>query len=396
MGTYTQIKRDDLFIAAIAGYDIDCDYSLLREQINSRSFFDTFSDRMCRYISKREGRDFSRKDAYLFLYNKMKDAETDPTRTTIENWLNVYDSSKGVFGPDWGDENREAMFQIAFSLGLDVEETEDFFHRVYLDKAFNFRNLKEYVYYYSLLHKKSYIEARNLVAEASGLFPCDSNSAENSATKMIKSKALDAKSDLDFLTYIQEHSIIFTKKNETALAMLESKLIDLKGSDGETGLAEKEYRKYNDTKGSAGRNMHSVKFVLDMAVNGPESSVKSVKGQWTKRVREVFPRKEISNQFPSANNISRPDSSFKLRKDLIFIYFYWFWVKDLLMNSSQGDFSSFFDELNNVLETCGFGPLYYGNPYDWLFLYCSACKDQGGNPLDVFRGILEEDWEDEE
>ncbi|MCR5088482.1 MAG: hypothetical protein K6C08_03080, partial [Oscillospiraceae bacterium] len=78
-----------------------------------------------------------------------------------------------------------------------------------------------------------------------------------------------------------------------------------------------------------------------------------------------------------------------------FLYFYWYWVKDILKEYPEGDDENFVTELNNILYTCGYGPLYYGNPYDWLFLYCSACKDNGTSPLDVFRGILANDEEDE-
>ena len=36
----------------------------------------------------------------------------------------------------------------------------------------------------------------------------------------------------------------------------------------------------------------------------------------------------------------------------------------------EGDEESFVTELNNILYCCGYGPLYYGNPFDWLF--CSV------------------------
>ena len=45
--------------------------------------------------------------------------------------------------------------------------------------------------------------------------------------------------------------------------------------------------------------------------------------------------------------------------------------------------------MRGVLLECGFSPLYAGNPYDCLFLYCSACYSEGNiNPLDVYRELL--------
>ena len=43
-------------------------------------------------------------------------------------------------------------------------------------------------------------------------------------------------------------------------------------------------------------------------------------------------------------------------------------------------------EVNNYLSDSGLPPMYYGNPYDWLFLYC-ALSDR---PLDTFRGLIAE------
>jgi hypothetical protein len=50
------------------------------------------------------------------------------------------------------------------------------------------------------------------------------------------------------------------------------------------------------------------------------------------------------------------------------------------------EFDDYTSELNTILTTCGFSPLYYGNPYDWLFLYCTISD----MPLDAFREIVSE------
>ena len=62
-----------------------------------------------------------------------------------------------------------------------------------------------------------------------------------------------------------------------------------------------------------------------------------------------------------------------------------------LKGQKAGSYDGFKDELNDVLFGCGFSPLYAGNPYDWLFLYCSACNTDDYTPLDRFRGVLAQD-----
>ena len=42
--------------------------------------------------------------------------------------------------------------------------------------------------------------------------------------------------------------------------------------------------------------------------------------------------------------------------------------------------------MDDILTSCGMGPLYIGNPYDWLFLFCI----KSNQPLNTFRGIIDE------
>lgn len=390
MGSYTQNKYADMLNEAAEGYDYEFDFSALLEKLDSNDFFETFSARLLRYLSKHREQDLLPQDAYLFLFDRMKATGMKPNRNTLKNWLNVSGNPEGNAGPNMGDAGREAMFQVAFSLGLNAKETEDFFHRVYLDKAFNARNVREFVYFYCISHGRTYTEAQTLAAEAEKLLSSGSGSAGLADTVLIRQTGLEADDDAELLSFIAEHTFSFNKKNETALAAQDRLLDELKGTPGRKGLAERECEASHnfEREGSEGRNLHSVDFVLDVAVNGPEEIEKISAVAGFNRARKVFARKEIYNQFPDANAISHPDSSYILRKNIIFLFFYWFWVQDTLKGNPEGDDETFLEEMNNILHRCGFGPLYYGNPYDWLFLYCSNCKSNDSIPLDVFRGIM--------
>ena len=50
----------------------------------------------------------------------------------------------------------------------------------------------------------------------------------------------------------------------------------------------------------------------------------------------------------------------------------------------------YISEMNTILIDSGFSPMYYGNPYDWMFLYCSLFV----RPLDTFRDLIAEALEE--
>jgi hypothetical protein len=53
------------------------------------------------------------------------------------------------------------------------------------------------------------------------------------------------------------------------------------------------------------------------------------------------------------------------------------------------DFDDYISQLDSLLFDCNYAGLYYGNPFDWLFLFCA----QAERPLDMFRDIIQEVFE---
>ena len=93
---------------------------------------------------------------------------------------------------------------------------------------------------------------------------------------------------------------------------------------------------------------------------------------------------EIKINFPQPNILQKKDPSYdELRKSIILLFSYRFWRKTM---PSTDFFDDFEIQLSDLLDGIGFPPLYYGNPYDWLFLYCTTTDE----PLDTFRGIIAE------
>ena len=91
-----------------------------------------------------------------FLQKKFKQAGISSTKArNAQKWL----SEANAF-------ERETGFRIAFALGLTVEETDEFFRTVLLDRSFDCHTIEEAIYYYCIYHGKGYPSAESLIAAA--------------------------------------------------------------------------------------------------------------------------------------------------------------------------------------------------------------------------------------
>ena len=76
-----------------------------------------------------------------------------------------------------------------------------------------------------------------------------------------------------------------------------------------------------------------------------------------------------------------------MRKAIILLVFYEFCFDAEQQGENAGEyFDEFIEQMDDILTSCGMGPLYIGNPYDWLFLFCI----KSNQPLNTFRGIIDE------
>lgn len=90
-----------------------------------------------------------------FLKDKFKSAGIDPAKArNVVKWLTEPNGFE-----------RETGFRIAFSLDLTVEETNEFFRTVMLDRSFDCHTIREAIYYYCIYHGKDYRTAEKLISE---------------------------------------------------------------------------------------------------------------------------------------------------------------------------------------------------------------------------------------
>lgn len=131
---------------------------------------------------------------------------------TLKSWFN------GGERPKKGDNERYKMFVLAFALGLNVEETQYLLTKVYLDRAFNFRNYKELIFYYSLGRNYSYQQALLLIKKVS-FQDISVDKTIHTATLLDKIEGINE--DDELILYINSHFHNFNISNVTAKNTLE-------------------------------------------------------------------------------------------------------------------------------------------------------------------------------
>ena len=388
IGEQTQEMIDKMWDIVYRDFKADYESGEVFEKLNDNEFIRPFSERLLAFYNEILNSSFTAEEATKDLQRRVKQKEIPLNRNNIANWFS------GITEPKYGDKDRKNLFAVAFALELDPGQTEKLFHKVFLDKAFNKRNINEFIYLHCIVNKKPLSVAEALISKLDSISADNMPNDQTELTQFLADAASKDMSESEFLKFIASHQHNFSLNNTAAKKHRQVLLDRLTiGSGGGSGLASQEFerRRYElqdnkDTFSFDGKDSKSVDFLLFLItdVDFVRKGNKDIQS-----MRYKLPRKEISNQFPDKQSLSTKDpSSYALRKDIILLYFYDYWVSDFLDGKNAGDYDGFTTGLNDVLFDCGFSPLYVGNPYDWLFLYCSACADQDYTPLDRFRGLL--------
>lgn len=300
---------------------------------------------------------------------------------TLRNWF------KKDMRPKKAEASRKSMFALSFALGLTVEETKELFHKVYLDRAFNYRNENEVIYYYCLQRQRTWCDTERLIASVASLTSNDSG--ETRYTAIIKDDIEQIASDDELLTYISEHSCDFEKDSKTAKEEFNRLFEEAKATaqkEIENGITE--YQEVIENKWHSEDSFSAnllYEIILGFNVSG-KTGTKTIFG------KSHLP-KEIKNRFPEAASFSRKDiGSEELRKVIILLFSYVTWYQ-MQENDVDYDYDDYKEQLDALLSDCNFSNMYYGNPYDWMFLYCTlyeSSEETGAQPLVTFREIIAE------
>lgn len=363
---YTQ-QREDALYASWALDTNDDMHSAIIDVLNNS--FRSFGEGIVAQMEEKAGREIS--EPLLYLKERCLENGIDLSEigslNTLKSWF------AGGPRPKKAERSRMSMFALAFALKLSVKETADLFHKVYLDRAFDYREVYDVVCYYCLANNRTWDHAKQLMK----FVPSDGACADQTVYTNVLRCSLDSiKADEELLRFLGQHAHNLSQKNVTAKAKLETLI------DKAIAVAAEEEKNAEQQDLFRGSDRSSRSFAYEV-ITGISPS--GDKGTISVFKNAALP-KEIKSRFPEAASFSKADPTYEeVRKMIILLYSYIFWF-NVQMKKVVVDLEDYTAELNAVLAECGYSELYVGNPYDWLFMYCTLEE----RPLDVFRGILAE------
>lgn len=376
---YTQ-KMNALAFEQWAEYDFLDDEKAIVALLNDESLFRSFGEGLVYLIKKK---DSSVEETNILKYISNACAKRGVSEREIGSLNTLKSWFRNGPRPKKGEDARNSLFALAFALDFTVDETVELFHKVYLDRAFDFRNEKDIVYYYCLANGKSLGDAKRIIDSLE--YQLDVYDATLHSA-IIRANVESFADEKDLIDYIQTHRNNLSKSNLTAKKYFE-KLLEKskKYAIREAKLPGNEEFFLGAWRGE---DTVSVNFMYSVITSTNPSTKK---GTTTIFKNARFP-KEIKNRFPEASSFSEKEPTYEsLRKMLILLFSYVFWYR-IQWKGREYDIEDYTAQLDALLHECGYSPMYYGNPYDWLFLYCTLSE----NPLDAFRNILQESLEEQE
>lgn len=315
-------------------------------------------------------------------------------RSTLSRWLRNDDV------PVSNIVSREIMYKLCFALGMDEIATEKFFYKGCLERPFNFKNIRESVYYFCLRYRKSYSEASRILdkIECAAVI---GNPDADSLTAVIANRVKGIQSEDELISYLIENRSGFTHHNNSAYQLIEEELLpscrDLATQELERITAQIEVER-GETKTEQIKKIDqllSVIYGYDARATFEKEKIfkRSISdktaSKFPRLIKENFPQREQFQQITK-----REASTSVVRKALIMLKFYEFFTQAYLDNPTSLDYNpdiwyEFVDEMNTVLEMCGYVQLYWRNPFDWMIGHCAQEATEGGKPVDRLRDLID-------
>lgn len=389
----------------VPDYFYDEDFSPEIDFINDnlRSFGEGLSELL--YKCGYSGAD-TNDEKQTYLDNALKNIGVEISRTTLKSWF------EGGQRPN--SKSRLKVFQICFALRASLEDTIWFFHHIYFDRCFDFHQYNEVAFYYCIKHGKDYSYAQQLLKKVEKIFSDpDKNNNSECMTVYLYNELSAITDEETLLSYFAEHKNDFGGRNITAAKWIKQYKKELsvpekdrfaanqikkygKVSDDvikECGLLMQWiYHKYSgeeleDILNNA--NVASNDFILSNLLSTNEGISKNLK--IPDLIKYNFPSKKTLSDIISSNGSK--GSYDAVRKMLIAFYFMRFWcqaeISDDISNTNVDLYEEFICEMNESLFEGGYGKLFPGNPYDWLFMRAANSDD----PIEFIRSFVSMDDE---
>ena len=291
---------------------------------------------------------------------------------TIRQWL------QGKKKPSKAQYYRYNCYDFCIALGMDINATADFMFKYFQVMPFYYKNRDDAIYFYCILHNKSYSEITQL-REIAKTFPAVNN--ETVHTQSIGKRISEIDDDEEFLSFLKENCYDenhqFATARQNALELLD-KCRKLSGTNADSQLLL-EISGYNNQTGIKGgrhdKGISKSKFPQEFTLSFPDDNVIS-------KVR---------------NNEKVSDES--LRKLIILLEFYYYYAdrdkksgqEEITVEFIQECREDFCCECNAILYECGYVQLYPRNMYDWHILCCA----NSAYPVDSLKSLIKQKYADE-
>ena len=327
-----------------------------------------------------------------FILKCFADKNIDVKEKTIKRWI-----SKTEDTPENTYNDRETVYKICFALSMNEKETEEFFVKGYLERAFNFKSINEAVYYFCLKNDLSYHIAQEIIVEIENKESVVNPDAE--CMSVVIANSVDAiKNRAELVDYIVKNKEGFTRQNSTAIEKIKDLLPKC------YKIATDEVQHFDDSQKVISNEDELLEVIYGYAARATQNGENIFKRSISDKTASKFPLL-IKRNFPQREqlkNISKGNASNDvIRKALIMLNFYHFFAgfqfeknkEENKKGNEEGNkvleyelFDEFVKEMNGTLELCGYVQLYWRNPFDWLIGYCAGSS----NPVDKLRDIIDE------
>lgn len=300
-------------------------------------------------------------------------------------------------------DKRDIAFKFCFAFQLTLEETGDFFRRVYLQRSLDCHTVEEAIYYYCIRHRLTYSDARELIKKAPAKDGKGSVAfhAEVLYTGTIIKELDRFQTPEELLAFLNENSAQFAYNNATAKRYINELWRRIAGEDGLAyqELCRRHPRKVISRKRSAWEIYLQIFGLLDYDTED-DSRLFRLEGDRTVQpmlkdnslvhplVRKSFPDRQSLEEIIKGNW----QSDEVVRKTMILLAFYRFWAELFLKDPASEyaakphDAQRCIASIDRLLLDANYPDLYEGNPYDWIFLFAS----QDDYPLEAIRFFMRE------
>ncbi len=330
-----------------------------------------------------------------FIKQKFKVASISPMPRNLKKW---FTEKKRL-------EKRKAAFQFCFAFGLNLQESEDFFRTVCLQRGFDCHSIEEAIYYYAIGHNQSYSKAQELIEKAPKVSKGSINfNSEVLFTESIIKEMDRIKTEEELIRFFHGNLDQFGYNNVTAYHYIQKTWDKIRGKDG-CAEKEREFMFGTDEKEKAKKRSVWDIYLQILGLYDFDDDEKHTPLFIVSKKRSLKPLLKdnkllhplAEDSFPDRQGLEailrgKHKSDELVRKTLILLVFYRFWTslsvkkKSGIYCADSRDSERCYGEINHYLVDAGYPTLYVGNPYDWIFLF--AMQDE--YPMETFRFFIRE------